>query len=74
MLKKLLFPFLGLLAILYAGCKPNGDDKTKNDTPLSKNIEYDVTINNFEFMKLCGHVSSSALWYRYNLESSVRTA
>jgi len=47
MLKKLLFPNPGLLAILYAGCKPNGDDKTKNGTPLSKNIEYDVSINNF---------------------------
>lgn len=74
MLKKFLFPFLGFLAILYAGCNPSGDDKTKNVTPLSESIEYDVSINNFKYMKLWGLVTSSPLWYRYNLEPSVRCA
>jgi hypothetical protein len=74
MLKKILNLTMVALVFIYAGCNPKGGENTNDRPVLSKNIEYDVSINNFKLMKLWGLVSSSPLWYRYNLESSVRCA
>jgi hypothetical protein len=73
MQKKILFFTMGTLLLAFAGCNPKGGETKTNHQLLSKNIEYDVTINNYKFMKLWGGEVSADLWFRDNLEGSVRS-
>ena len=74
MKKKMLFLLAGVLVIIIAGCNQPKKEKQEGLTVLSKNIEYDVTINNFIYNRDDGLVENAELWYGNNLESSVRLA
>jgi hypothetical protein len=73
MLKQIVSLTIGLLLLVFISCTPKGDDKSSHPV-LSKSIEYDVTINNFKFISMCGIAESNYNWYRNNLEGSVRSA
>jgi hypothetical protein len=73
MLKQIVSLTIGLLLLVFISCTPKGDDKSSHPV-LSKSIEYDVNINNFKMFSAWGLNTSSVMWYRSNLESSVRSA
>lgn len=73
MLKQIVSLTIGLLLLVLISCTPKGGDKTSHQV-LSKNIEYDVTINNFKMFSAWGLNTSGVYWYRDNLESSTRNA
>jgi hypothetical protein len=72
--KKIMFFAMGLLLLAIAACNPKSGENKTNHQLLSKNIEYDVTINNYKMFSMWGLTGSATEWYRSNLESSVRTA
>jgi hypothetical protein len=71
MLKKPIYFMIGSLLLIIVSCTPKGENKTTRPV-ISKNIEYDVTINNFKMFSQWGLAASTSLWYRNNMESSVR--
>ena len=64
---------MGTLLLAFAGCNPKGGETKTNHQMLSKNIEYDVTVNNFKNICKWGLTDANDNWYRYNLEGSVRS-
>lgn len=78
-MKKKLFIAIGVLAFIMTSCNPKGENKTSDHQVLAKNIEYDVTINNYQVLASCleggadyFYSSIDDLWFINNLEASVR--
>ena len=64
-----------VLLLVFTSCNPKGgENKTKHQL-LSKNIEYDVVINNYKMEQQMGWLLTDSYWdwYRSNLEGSVRS-
>lgn len=69
MKRKIMFFILLAVVLVFTGCMK----KKSIHAVLVKNIEYDVSINNF--MNFCKNgLKKSNMWYQYNLEGSVHTA
>lgn len=68
-----MFFCLAFILLLTYGFKPKPENNTKN-VALSKNIEYDVTINNFKMISQLTLEESNLLWFRENIEASSRGA
>jgi hypothetical protein len=64
----------GLATMLLVACNPNGDDSKNAPVTISKNIEYDVSINNYKWLKDDPIGTTSLIWYRNNIEASQRMA
>jgi hypothetical protein len=64
---------IGLLFLILAGIAPKVEGQTTSRM-LSKNIEYDVKINNFLFIGSLGLEESNHSWFRDNIEASARGA
>mgnify|MGYP001250086804 CR=1 FL=1 len=73
MTNKVMFFCLALSMLVTFGCKPKSEKSTK-DVILSKNIEYDVTINNFKMFSQLTLEESNLIWFRENIEASSRGA
>jgi len=63
---------MAMLLLITFSCKPKSE---KSDmSVLSKNIEYDVTINNFVESPCTSLEETNSNWYHNNIEASVRGA
>lgn len=78
-MKKKLFIAIGVLAFVMSSCNPKSETKTSDHLVLAKNIEYDVTINNYRLLASClegganwFYSSIDDIWFMNNLEPSVR--
>ena len=68
MIRKVLFFYIAVFLIITE-CYSQKSGVDLENVVLSQNVEYDVIIKNKD---LCGEVFSEELWYRNNLEASVR--
>ncbi len=67
------FITIGLLLVILVGFAPKSKGQTTSQN-LSRNVEYDVTINNFAWISNLGLEELNHSWFRDNLEASVRGA
>ncbi len=73
-MRKMLFFSMAALMLLTFGCVPKFGKNKPEKKVLSKNIEYDVTINNFEIISQSSPEESSRFWSDENIEASSRCA
>ncbi|MCK9612461.1 MAG: hypothetical protein WC401_08720 [Bacteroidales bacterium] len=71
--KKLVLLCIAALILFAFGCKQKSE-KNSGNIILSKNIEYDVTINNFKMSSQLTLEESNLIWFRDNIEASSRGA
>jgi hypothetical protein len=64
---------IGMLLLILIGFAPKGNGQTVRQV-LSKNIEYEVKINNFIMINALGLEESNHSWFRNNIEASARGA
>lgn len=74
MTKKILICCTAMLMLVAFGCKKKSDKKDADKNVLSKNIEYDVTINNYVMFPCTSLSETNDNWYNNNIEASVRGA
>ncbi|HNW90801.1 MAG TPA: hypothetical protein PKN48_14170 [Bacteroidales bacterium] len=73
-MRKMLFFSMAALMLLTFGCVPKSGKNKPEKKVLSKNIEYDVTINNFVKISQSSPEESHWVWSDENIEASSRCA
>ncbi len=73
-MKKTKYLCFAVILLIAFGCKPGSVEKKTDKVFLSKNIEYDVTINNFLLYHDMTLDEAGPLWFRDNIEASSRIA
>lgn len=73
-MKKTTIFCMAALMLLIFGCAPNSGKNKSEKKVLSKNIEYDVSINNYWMISQSAFEASNESWYVGNIETSSRKA